>query len=152
MKPRAGSEAAWTPPEVARAGHVTAPVLFHQAQAASEPKRPGSVPEGEEEAPEGEEEAPEQSRVRDLLVTVDSPESHVSAMETFISYRLLTQVRDAGPAPCGDAGPAPCGDSGPASCPRRPPAGSLAAASTGSVGATRTSCGCGAAWRRPAPP
>lgn len=30
---------------------------------------------------------------KDLLVTVDNPESHVTAIETFIMYRVVTKVR-----------------------------------------------------------
>lgn len=34
--------------------------------------------------------------VKDLFITVDHPESHVTAIETFITYRVVTKVR--GPA------------------------------------------------------
>lgn len=30
--------------------------------------------------------------VRDLFITVDKPESHVTAIETFITYRVVTKV------------------------------------------------------------
>lgn len=29
---------------------------------------------------------------KDIFITVDSPESHVTAIETFITYRVLTKV------------------------------------------------------------
>ena len=31
---------------------------------------------------------------KDLFITVDNPESHVTAVETFITYRVLTKVRN----------------------------------------------------------
>lgn len=30
--------------------------------------------------------------VRDLFITVDKPESHVTAIETYITYRVVTKV------------------------------------------------------------
>lgn len=33
------------------------------------------------------------TNIKDLLVTVDNPESHVTAIETFIVYRVVTKVR-----------------------------------------------------------
>lgn len=30
--------------------------------------------------------------VRDLFITVDKPESHVTTIETFITYRVVTKV------------------------------------------------------------
>lgn len=33
------------------------------------------------------------TNIKDLLVTVDNPESHVTAIETFIMYRVVTKVR-----------------------------------------------------------
>lgn len=34
--------------------------------------------------------------MKDLLVTVDHPESHVTAIETFIVYRVVTKVTKKG--------------------------------------------------------
>lgn len=34
----------------------------------------------------------EESDTRDIFVTVDNPESHVTALETFITYRVVTKV------------------------------------------------------------
>lgn len=31
--------------------------------------------------------------LKDLFITVDDPESHVTTIETFITYRVATQVR-----------------------------------------------------------
>lgn len=30
---------------------------------------------------------------KDLFITVDNPESHITAIETFIMYRVVTKVR-----------------------------------------------------------
>ncbi|KAL7887351.1 hypothetical protein AOLI_G00050720 [Acnodon oligacanthus] len=38
------------------------------------------------------EEEEEQSDTKDIFVTVDNPESHVTAIETFITYRVLTKT------------------------------------------------------------
>lgn len=32
------------------------------------------------------------AKTRDMFITVDNPESHVTAIETFIVYRVLTRV------------------------------------------------------------
>lgn len=34
------------------------------------------------------------SDIKDLFITVDNPESHVTAIETFIMYRVVTKVRE----------------------------------------------------------
>lgn len=41
-----------------------------------------------------EEEEEEGLDTKDLFITVDNPESHVTAVETFITYRVLTKVRN----------------------------------------------------------
>lgn len=38
----------------------------------------------------------EESDSKDIFITVDNPESHVTAIETFITYRVLTKVRRGG--------------------------------------------------------
>ena len=38
------------------------------------------------------EEEEEQPDTKDIFITVDNPESHVTAIETFITYRVLTKV------------------------------------------------------------
>lgn len=43
--------------------------------------------------PEDEEDELVDASMKDLLVTVDQPESHVTAIETFIVYRVVTKVR-----------------------------------------------------------
>lgn len=37
--------------------------------------------------------------LKDLFITVDDPESHVTTIETFITYRVATQVRVEGQSP-----------------------------------------------------
>lgn len=37
--------------------------------------------------------------LKDLFITVDDPESHVTTIETFITYRVVTQVRTDGRPP-----------------------------------------------------
>lgn len=41
---------------------------------------------------EDEEEELVDADIKDLLITVDNPESHVTAIETFITYRVITKV------------------------------------------------------------
>ena len=41
---------------------------------------------------EEEEEEQQDANARDLFVSVDNPESHVTAIETFIMYRVVTKV------------------------------------------------------------
>lgn len=36
------------------------------------------------------------TNIKDLLITVDNPESHVTAIETFITYRVVTKVMASG--------------------------------------------------------
>lgn len=40
-----------------------------------------------------EEEQQQDADTKDIFITVDNPESHVTAIETFIMYRVLTKVR-----------------------------------------------------------
>ena len=42
---------------------------------------------------EDEEEQQQDTNTKDLFITVDNPESHVTAIETFIMYRVVTKVR-----------------------------------------------------------
>lgn len=80
------------------------PVLRHQnaaaAEGGSEPNSPSSMVN--QYRLEDEEEELVGTDVKDLLITVDNPESHVSAIETFVVYRVVTKV---GPHPPGAAGP-----------------------------------------------
>lgn len=39
------------------------------------------------------EEEEEDADTKDIFVTVDNPESHVTAIETYITYRVETKVR-----------------------------------------------------------
>lgn len=39
-----------------------------------------------------EEEEEEEPGAKDIFITVDNPESHVTTIETFITYRVLTKV------------------------------------------------------------
>lgn len=39
-----------------------------------------------------EEEEQQGANARDLFITVDDPESHVTAVETFVMYRVATKV------------------------------------------------------------
>lgn len=34
----------------------------------------------------------DEPELRDLFITVDDPESHITAIETFITYRVVTKV------------------------------------------------------------
>lgn len=34
----------------------------------------------------------DEPELRDLFITVDDPESHITAIETFITYRVITKV------------------------------------------------------------
>lgn len=34
----------------------------------------------------------DEPELKDLFITVDDPESHITAIETFITYRVVTQV------------------------------------------------------------
>ena len=38
--------------------------------------------------------------LKDLFITVDAPESHVTTIETFITYRIITKVNAEGPFSC----------------------------------------------------
>lgn len=40
-----------------------------------------------------EDEEQQDANTKDLFITVDNPESHVTAIETFIMYRVVTKVR-----------------------------------------------------------
>lgn len=42
---------------------------------------------------EEDEEEQKDANTKDIFVTVDNPESHVTAIETFITYRVMTKVR-----------------------------------------------------------
>lgn len=42
------------------------------------------------------EEEQRDASVKDLFITVDNPESQVTAIETFIMYRVVTKVRTSG--------------------------------------------------------
>lgn len=35
----------------------------------------------------------DEPELKDLFITVDDPESHITAIETFITYRVVTKVR-----------------------------------------------------------
>lgn len=42
---------------------------------------------------EDDEQEQNDANIKDLLITVDNPESRVTAIETFIAYRVVTKVR-----------------------------------------------------------
>lgn len=42
---------------------------------------------------EEDEEEQQDANTKDLFISVDNPESHVTAIETFIMYRVVTRVR-----------------------------------------------------------
>lgn len=42
---------------------------------------------------EEDEEEQQDANIKDLFIAVDNPESHVTAIETFIMYRVVTKVR-----------------------------------------------------------
>lgn len=50
------------------------------------------------------EEEQRDASVKDLFITVDNPESQVTAIETFIMYRVVTKVRMSGCAGLHGAG------------------------------------------------
>lgn len=41
---------------------------------------------------EDDEEEQQDANTKDIFVTVDNPESHITALETFIMYRVVTKV------------------------------------------------------------
>lgn len=47
----------------------------------------------EDEEEEVEQEQEQDAQTKDIFITVDNPESHVTAIETFIMYRVVTKVR-----------------------------------------------------------
>lgn len=42
---------------------------------------------------EEDDEEQQDANIKDLFIAVDNPESHVTAIETFIMYRVVTKVR-----------------------------------------------------------
>lgn len=105
------------------------------------------------EEDDDDEEEQQDADAKDIFITVDNPESHVTAIETFIMYRVVTKV------------------GGTSYCSRshdliyqasqiqirgvfvtsllRPRGASSTPATTRYAGATRTSCGSEADWKKP---
>lgn len=54
------------------------------------PTSPGSMVNQYRFEDEDDDDVPD---MKDIFITVDNPESHVTAIETFITYRVLTKVR-----------------------------------------------------------
>lgn len=78
-------------------GGVTAGVLFLQqasAEGASVPTCPS--PTVNQYRLDEDEEQLVDADVQDLLISVDEPESHVTTIETFITYRVVTKVMACG--------------------------------------------------------
>lgn len=63
-----------------------------KADGASTANSPSSMVNQYRLEDEDEEEGLVDADIRDLLITVDNPESHVTAIETFITYRVITKT------------------------------------------------------------
>lgn len=126
------------------------------AEGGSQPNSPSSLVN--QYRPEDDEEELEDPDIKDLLISVADPESHVTAIETFIMYRVVTKVTcswalGAIGTAAGEGGLDPWNqDPGSPSCLSRPHAATLTPASGRCSAATRTSCGSGADWRKVTPP